>query len=103
MKQWLIKLLGGYTSQELESIKTTEYNRGRNSVNQQRKKYSFGWLKQQIHKNLDIIFPPSKEFDRARYRWLKENTLTTDHISKMSYDELLKTHERVVKMMGEAQ
>jgi hypothetical protein len=95
----LIKELGGYTPEEMQNGRIAEYERGRAAINQERKRYSYGWLKKEIHRKLDFIFPPSKELDHARYRWLKNNTMTTNHISAMDYDELVATNKRIDDMM----
>jgi hypothetical protein len=53
-----------------------------------------GWYKYKIHQQLDIMFS-GKEFDTARYRWLKGNTMTSSHISEMDINELRATYKRL--------
>lgn len=59
-----------------------------------KKSKSYSWLKSEIHRKLDVLFP-GKEFNKARYKWLKSNTMTTVHISDMTYEELVKTNEHL--------
>jgi ABC-type sulfate transport system substrate-binding protein len=98
MKDRIIKLLGGYTKKEVEQIRSYEYRRGRFDKS---KNKTIPQLKKLIHQKLDIIFPPTKEFDRARYRWLRQNTLTTEHISKMGHKELKLVNNKLKKILKE--
>ena len=44
-------------------------------------------LRYRLHKELDKMFP-GKEHNSAKYRWLKEHTMTTSHMSEMNAKEL---------------
>lgn len=64
------------------------------------KKYGASWLKQKIHRKLDIMFP-SKEYDKARYRWLKGHSMTTSHMSQMSHKELKQVYKTITEFIGD--
>lgn len=96
----LIKELGGYTPEEMQNGKVAEFDRAKETINGERQRYSYGWLKKEIHRKLDLLFPPSPEFNHARYRWLKTNTMTSSHISRMSWDELMATNKHLDDFTG---
>lgn len=102
MKTWLIKKLGGFTLEELQdSNKRVQQSAGKFGYSrgfkagieheQKNKNKSYGWLKSEIHRKLDIMFP-GKEFNKARFRWLRDHT-TTSHIKDMNYEELTRINE----------
>lgn len=85
IREYLIKKLGGFTEKEVQSKVASAVNN--------RKRYSTAWYKREIHQMLDKMFP-GKEFDRARYRFMRANTMTTEHMRTMSRKELVKTYNR---------
>ena len=102
MKNWLIKKLGGFTYDHLQiavgrgqkasyaqGFKDGEYKGYQEGLKKGKelKKRAPGWLKKEIHRKLDIMFP-GKEFNKARYRWLRSHSMTSSHMSKMTYTEL---------------
>lgn len=92
MKNFIIKMFGGFTQEELNNaVSKAQKSAFRDYKKTIRDNYgikrSYGYLKSEIHRKLDILFP-GREFDKARYRWLRRNTMTTTHISKMDYKEL---------------
>lgn len=106
MKDWLIKILGGFTLDELQdSNRRVQVSSGKLGYTKgysaglvagkneelKNKTKSYSWLKSEIHRKLDLMFP-GKEFDKARFRWLKEYT-TTSHISDMNFEELKRINE----------
>ena len=113
MKDRLIKLLGGYTEADMALVQEasqqnakTQYDLGyKDGLEKGEKKArsgitrSYGWLKSEIHRKLDIMFP-GKEFGRARYRWLRRNTQRNVHISQMSYEELVETNKHLDETLG---
>lgn len=98
MRWWLIKKLGGYTEQEMQTaISKAQKAASVNAEKQVRSKIkrSYSWLKSEIHRKLDLMFP-GKEFSKARFRWLHDHA-TVSHISMMDYEEL----KRVNDLLGD--
>lgn len=105
LKTWIVKKLGGYTQFEyteqirLHKIdKKESYDRGYSEGNK-RKQRTPGWLKQEVHRKLDLMFKHDNASDRARYRWLDKHSLTTSHMSKMSYEELVQTNKMLDEVL----
>lgn len=118
MKKWLIKKLGGYTHHDLtDAVNRTQrastklgYEQGYTNGHKEgfakgRKalQHTPGWLRKEVHRKLDLMFENDKFGSRARYRWLKQHSLTTSHMSKMSFDELQKVNKLLSETIGEFQ
>lgn len=117
MKNWLIKKLGGFTEAELvnhraqaesagsKSGYTNGFRAGIASVNNKKigntNNYTPGWLRKEVHRKLDLMFNHDNFGDRARYRWLQQNSMTTSHMSQMSYNELIHINKLLAKTTGE--
>lgn len=102
-KNWLIKKLGGYTKLELTKASESGFSAGMNAGIKKgldKRERSPGWLRQEIHSRLNQLFP-GKEFDKARYRWLRSHTMTTSHMSEMKYEELKMVCEELGQMLKE--
>jgi len=100
---WIIKTLGGYTAYEYKEIQTKSYTWGYDTglkKGQQRKLRSPGWLRSEIHKRLNELFP-GKEYDHARYRWLRGHSMTTEHMAEMGIKELEIVNKELGKMLAE--
>lgn len=59
-----------------------------------------GWLRDEIHKKLDLMFKNDNMGNKARYRWLKKHSLTTSHMSEMNMSELVKVNELLDSIIG---
>ena len=110
MKDWLIKKLGGYSQLEWsnlcklrDQLNKQQYDCGFADglkKGKEKLKRTPGWLKQEVHRKLDLMFKKDSFSDRARYRWLKQHSLTTSHMSEMSYDELSKINKLLDETIG---
>lgn len=99
MKNKIIKWLGGFTAAELYEAVTKEkttadkqgYKRGFNEGYQKGKarlQKSPGWFRDQIHKKLNFVFGTDKYGKNAQFRWLRQHTRRSSHMSEMNMDEL---------------
>lgn len=84
----------------IAKVEKDAFDRGVKSVQQQAQR-SPGWLRSEIHRRLNLLFP-GKEYDRARYRWLRSHSLTTEHMSQMKYDELKLVNKKLGELLAQA-
>ncbi len=59
-----------------------------------------GWLRSEIHERLNQLFP-GKDYDHSRYRWLKNHSMTTSHMSQMRRGELLSVYHELGRLLEE--
>lgn len=111
MIDWLIKKLGGFTLKEVQdatsraqkSAAKLGYDNGHKEGFKKGRKaleHTPGWLKKEVHRKLDLMFKKDGFSDRARYRWLKEHSLTTSHMSEMGFNELMKVNKLLDEVTG---
>ena len=84
----------------ITKIEKDAFDRGVKSV-QRQAQHSPGRLRSEIHKRLNLLFP-GKEYDRARYRWLRAHCLTTEHMSEMKVPELKMVNKELGELLAQA-
>lgn len=98
-----IEILEAFMSVLTECYKIAEkggFKKGLSAARSQQQ-HSPGWLRSEIHKRLNQLFP-GEEFDRARYRWLRSHSLTTSHMSQMKTKELIMVNKELGQLLAES-